>query len=107
MSMVLDGVNPRSRSSDPVTSVDAGRLANLSRSQEAVYATMQEVGYPVADIVLEKILADDWSPSRVRSARSELVAQGLVKHHDYMDGPRGRRMQTWKLVPVETDWSLF
>ena len=76
-SMALDGLMPRSRRLDPVTSVDAGRAARLQASQEAVLSFMRtggewtqgdlEVGFP------------EWSPSRIRSAVSELEALGLVE----------------------------
>ena len=76
-SMVMDGVIPKSRKSDPITSVEAGRAARLHASQEAVLSFMRtggewtqgdlEVGFP------------EWSPSRIRSAVSELESAGLVE----------------------------
>ena len=80
-SMVLDGVSPRSRSTDPVTSVDAGRAARLHASQEAVLTVMRGVskgpsGWTQGE--LER-WCPRWSPSRIRSAVSELEALGLVE----------------------------
>ena len=75
--MALDGAMPRSRRLDPITSVEAGRAARLHASQEAVLSFMRtggewtqgdlEVGFP------------EWSPSRIRSAVSELESAGLVE----------------------------
>ena len=77
MSMVLDGASPRSRKSDPVTSVDAGRAADLSGSQAAVLDVMRgPFTWTQAEL---ELFIDQWSPSRVRSAVSELVELGLVE----------------------------
>ena len=75
--MALDGLMPRARRLDPITSVEAGRAARLHASQEAVLSFMRtggewtqgdlEVGFP------------EWSPSRIRSAVSELESAGLVE----------------------------
>ena len=75
-SMVLDGASPRSRSTDPITSVDAGRAANLSKSQAAVLELLGkgEFTQPEAEWFL-----DGWSPSRIRSAFSELEERGLIE----------------------------
>ena len=79
-SMVLDGVSPRSRTSDPVTSVDAGRAARLHASQAAVLGFMRECadqdGFTQGR--LEQYFPD-WSPSRIRSAVSELEVLGMVE----------------------------
>lgn len=81
MSVVMDGVLPRSRKSDPVTSVDAGRAAKLCDSQAAVLAVMRGFGveFGWTQCELEDRLRFDWSPSRIRSAVSELVEAGLVE----------------------------
>lgn len=77
MSMVLDPL-PRSRSTDPVTSVDAGRQAKLHASQDAVLEFMRMSGGDWTQGELE-VMVNDWSPSRIRSAVSELEALGLVE----------------------------
>lgn len=77
-SMVLDGAAPRSRSTDPVTSVDAGRAARLHDSQRAVNQRLLSLGLGATQGELEGMLSE-WSPSRVRSAVSELEALGLVE----------------------------
>lgn len=78
-SMVLDGVAARSRSTDPVTSVDAGRAADLCGSQAEALDCLRM--FPESGLTqgeLERVL---WrrSPSRIRSAVSELVEMGLVE----------------------------
>ena len=76
--MVLDGLMPRSRSTDPVTSVDAGRAAKLHESQAAVLDFFSYGGeYTQAEV--EHAYRNEWSPSRIRSAVSELEALGLVE----------------------------
>ena len=75
--MALDGVMPRARRLDPVTSVDAGRAADLHGSQAAVLDLMRGP-YTWTQAELERGI-DQWSPSRVRSAVSELVELGLVE----------------------------
>lgn len=77
MSMVMDGVLPRSRKSDPVTSVDAGRAAKLHESQAEVLCALSN-GRMRTQGELE-VLLSAWSPSRIRSAVSELEALGLVE----------------------------
>jgi hypothetical protein len=80
-SMVLDGVAPRSRSTDPVTSVDAGRSVNLRESHRLV---MSAFVHPAAarGLIQEQVThatAGIVSPSRARSAVSELVELGLLE----------------------------
>lgn len=76
--MVLDGLSPRSRSTDPVTSVDAGRGADLNRSQAAVLEAFEFMG-AMTQTDVEVMLQGSWSPSRLRSAVSELVELGSVE----------------------------
>lgn len=75
-SMVLDGARPRSRSKDPVTSVDAGRAANLPGSQALVLMAL-DTHQPCTLGDLESAIPG-YSPSRVRTALSELREMGLV-----------------------------
>lgn len=94
--MALDGVNPRSRSTDPVTSVDAGRRADLSNSQAVVLAAMRARGTGATQFELEQSLPG-LSPSRVRSAVSELVIQGFVRATDDTRlTPYGRAARVWE-----------
>lgn len=76
-SMALDGLTPRSRSTDPVTSQDAGREVNLYRSQEVVYELMLRSERDWTQGELE--FQFTYTPQRVRSAVSELREKGLVE----------------------------
>lgn len=105
-SMVLDGATPRSRSTDPITSVDAGRAADLPGSQAMVLELLEDLG-ACTDYELEDNLKDYYSPQRVRTARSELVEQGLVEYTGTTRiSQRGRqrkhRARVWRRVPATT-----
>lgn len=92
----LDGVTPRSRANDPITSVDAGRATDLNRSQAVVLAAMRARGTGVTQFELEQHLPG-LSPSRVRSAVSELASQGLVERTDETRTTRfGRQAHIWR-----------
>jgi len=74
--LALDGVLPRSRSADPTTSVDAGREADLTDSQQDVLEVFRIEGRPLADheLVAEAArLGSPFTPQRIRSARAELA----------------------------------
>lgn len=95
---ILDGSNPRSRSTDPVTSVDAGRSADLCRSQAVVLAAMRARGVGVTQCELEEFLPG-LSPSRVRSAVSELAERGLVEATDETRPTKyGRQARVWEVA---------
>jgi len=96
--MVLDGLSPRSRSTDPTTSVDAGRAADLKGSQAAVLGTIRlgKRGWTQFELEMNH---REWSPSRVRSAVSELVELGLVEVTDRMrETPHGRKARVYRAV---------
>lgn len=102
--LVLDGLSPRSRSEDPVTSVDAGRAANLNASQQYVLDLFVWTGRPLADHELVQIAVDRGSyftAQRIRSARSELAELSRLALVDdrYSETPSGRRARVWKLAP--------
>lgn len=98
-SMVLDGVAARSRSTDPVTSVDAGRAAKLHESQAAVLGFLRETGYTLLQCEIESHFNGRWSPSRIRSAVSELEAQGLVEWTGKTRSTRyGRQARVYRAV---------
>lgn len=98
-SMVLDGAAPRSRSTDPVTSVDAGRAANLRGSQAAVLAVIRLGKRGWTQFELEANLPE-FSGSRVRSAVSELVGLGLVEPIEgkLRETPFGRKARVYRAV---------
>ena len=97
-SMVLDGVSPRSRSTDPTTSVDAGRRAKLHASQVAVLNAMRQGG-SWTHFELEDHLRE-WSPSRIRSAVSELGHWGEVECVPgvFRVTPYGRKARVYRAV---------
>lgn len=104
-SMVMDGVAARSRSTDPTTSVDAGRSVRVAHSQQYVRDTLDVFG-PFADHELVEFYEADgygqrmygrFSPQRLRSARAELVEQGRVEFADELClTPSGRKARIWK-----------
>lgn len=95
---VLDGPNPRSRTTDPNTSVDAGRAADLCRSQAVVLAAMRARGVGVTQEELVQYLPG-LSPSRVRSAVSELAEQGLVEATEETRLTKyGRQARVWEVA---------
>lgn len=107
---VLDGVEPRSRTTDPVTSVDAGRDADLSGSQAAVLSLFRRrhrrslLG--MADHELVSFAAAegvDFTPQRIRTARAELAKRKLVVHTpgDYVESPTGKNARVWTLAEEE------
>lgn len=96
--MVLDGVAARSRSTDPVTSVDAGRAAKLHESQMAVHQRLLNLDFGATQGELEGHLPA-WSPSRIRSAVSELVELGLVEFTGETRPTRyGRQARVYRAV---------
>lgn len=107
MSMVMDGLMPRSRSTDPVTSLEAGRAADLKGSQRYVFDTLNTFG-PFADHELVEFYLDDelgrriygtWTPQRLRSARKELADVGLVEATgEIVLSDYGRPAQVWRAV---------
>ncbi len=104
---VLDGVEPRSRATDPVTSVDAGRDADLSRSQAAVLDIFRTSRFAqrwgLADhtlVYLAGVAGLDFTPQRIRSARAELAKRQLVVHTpgNYVESPTGKNARVWTLA---------
>lgn len=93
--MVLDGASPRSRSTDPVTSVDAGRLANLPGSQALVWWALGEYGPCTMERLEEAV--PGYSPQRVRTALAELREQGFAQAAEGFGTTRyGRRAHLWE-----------
>jgi hypothetical protein len=96
-SMVLDSLTPRSRSTDPTTSVDAGRAADLPRSQAVVLAAMRARGRGCTQAEVVAMLPG-LSPSRARSAVSELAERGLVIATDETRPTMyGRQARVWEV----------
>lgn len=100
---VLDGVKPRAGSKDPITSVDAGRMANLCESQRDVLALFHIAQRPLADhqlVALATELGLKRTAQRVRSARSELRDLGLIVmvEGEYEQTEHDIRAHVWKLA---------
>ncbi len=80
------------RRTDPQTSWDAARaVTGIRESQGSVLTILEWDGLPMSDEEIQRGLAirfpgKRWSPSGVRTRRSELVALGLVED----SGQRGR-----------------
>ncbi|QAB17515.1 hypothetical protein Leucomu_05890 [Leucobacter muris] len=109
--MALDGDMPRSRSTDPTTSVDAGRSVQVVHSRDYVLQTLRVFG-PMADhelVAFHEVDAQGrytfgiFSPQRLRSARAELVSLGHVESIEnlFRKTSSGRRAHVWRAVPRE------
>ena len=107
-SMVLDGARPRSRSTDPVTSVDAGRGADMRASQREVldvfeFAQSMHGRADLADHELVQVAASmhsKFSAQRLRSARAELAEDGLIVlvEGEYRATASGKRARVWRVA---------
>jgi len=87
----------RVRTSDPQTSFDAAESNDIHGSQVSVLLTLSFSG-PLADHELVERIAD-YSPSRIRTARSELVDMGMVEFTGFYRLTAGnRRTQVWQVV---------
>ena len=101
--MVQDGTLPRSRSTDPITSVDAGRMANLNESQGDVLAIFWMTRRPLAHHELVEVARTfglKRTEQRIRSACAELVQRDLVVmvEGNYAITDTGRRAHRWQLA---------
>ena len=101
--LALDGTLPRSRSTDPITSVDAGRYADLNESQRDVLAIFHIAAKPLALHELTALARDlglKRTEQRVRSACAELVDRGLVVMVEgvYRKTETGHNAHVWKLA---------
>lgn len=110
MSMLaLDGVLPRSRRTDPVTSLDAGRAHDLAPSQQQVLELFAEAGRPLADhelVAAARAAHAPFSPQRIRTARSELAELGqlVLVEGEYRSTPARYRARVWALPFKLMDW---
>ena len=89
----------RVRKSSPVTSHEAADSNNVSHSHLWVIVCLAK--QPRAQFEVEQMVRsaqEPLSPSRIRSAFSELEALGKVKRTDqFRLTPSGRRAQVWEL----------
>lgn len=96
------------RTTDPDTSHEAAASLDTANSRLYVLGLLTEFG-PLADFEIENRHATDTightfygrlSPSRLRSARSELVAAGhVVASAGFTKTPSGRRALLWSVAP--------
>ena len=115
--MILDGAEPRSRATDPVTSVDAGRKADLNGSQQQALSFLRDQARTGAetwtlrwfvrritscleDLQAQGIEVRIYSPERYRSAVSELAPKGLIRYTGETFVIRGRKHREWVLAEV-------
>lgn len=95
--VMLDG-GPRVRKADPVSSHEAADSNKVAKSHRAVLSVLEYEGEH-AQFEMELRCAGVLSPSRVRSAFSELEALGKVRRTDeFRLTPSGRRAQVWVLA---------
>ena len=86
------------RRTDHVTAHEAADTTDPAASRRFVMFALYEHG-TLAQFELERLATGLWSPSRVRTAVSELVERGLVKFTGiYRLTPSGRRAQVWAVA---------
>lgn len=88
----------RARTTDPSTSHEAAAIAesSVAASQRAVLDILHEALMPLTDEEIVGYLRGQFSPSRVRTARVELQAQGLVEYAGTVKPPGKRTScRTW------------
>lgn len=99
--MIFPDDSARVRASDPVTSHEAADSNDVAESQLQVLATLAKVG-PLADHEIHEWLTHVgilFSPSRVRTARHELLEAGLVEDTGMFHlTPARRRTKVWGLT---------
>ena len=102
-SVTLDD-EPRARMADPVTSHEAAdSISGEAREASELFVLDAVKAYgPVTDagvFDLAQISGHKWSPSRLRTARAQLVSKGILRAAD-TDGrsSSGRRMTRWAVA---------
>lgn len=94
-SIILNGDSPRVRRSDPLTSHRAADTSNRADSKQAVLTALR-IHKHLAAFELEAVLPE-WSPSRIRTALTELLADGLVVRSDKTRTTKfGRDAHVWE-----------
>ncbi len=94
-----DPDGPRARKSDPLTSHLAADSNNPAASRQFVMDCLHKRG-PLAQFELEELAQGLWSPSRVRTAVSELVTRDLVEFTGlHRLTPSGRSARVWSVLP--------
>ncbi|MGN6200499.1 hypothetical protein [Humibacter sp.] len=105
--LVMDTGGPRHRKADPVTSQLAAEGSDLEGSQAAVFIALAGVGERGAtDEEIKELVVGlgRWSDARLRSARAELVAAGVVVDSGSLRTTSyGRDAKVWILERYEED----
>lgn len=101
--LIFPDDSPRVRESDPITSHEAAdaTVSKVAASQAIVLQILRNHPRPMTDeeIRHEAHWYGFWSPSRLRSARSELVHQGVVEAVGTVT-PEGHRTRATLWAPV-------
>ena len=97
--MILPDDSPRAHRTDPITSHEAADSNDVPLSHRLVMQTVDMAGgRGLAQFQAEAWLDGQLSPSRVRSAFTELELLGKVARTDETrTTPSGRRAQVWVL----------
>lgn len=96
-SIILTDDSARVRKSDPLTSHRAADSANRADSKQAVLTTLRVYKH-LAAFEVEAVLPE-WSPSRIRTALTELAEEGLVVRTDRTRSTRfGRAAHVWEVA---------
>lgn len=115
MNMVMDGLNPRSRSTDPVTSLEAGRLVEESAStvKERVYRVFEIFG-SLTDEQLTEHYFLYWKDTKLhidspRKRRSELCEAGVLEAVWGVTrrSSQGVQQQVYRITPMSDDPFLW
>jgi len=96
---IQDRLQPRSRNTDPTTSVDAAAsIGDMTAKRQAVLDVLRHIG-PATDAgIIEAYRAmscPDQSESGIRSRRHELHLLGLIRQVGDAENGRGRRCIVW------------
>lgn len=91
------------RLADPITSQEAAQAVDVCRSQVIVLTAARCMGDFTDQDLERRIFLDLFavriSPSRIRTARHELVARGLVEFVGYTSPPKGQRRRCiWRVT---------
>lgn len=102
----LDG--PVARRTDPATSWAAAQSlsdGHVRGSQQAVLSTLRQSGPLTDPEIMAAIHAagGTWSDSRLRTARKELCARGLVHAEGTTRGLTGSQFTRWAATPTQQE----
>ena len=94
---IIGDDSPRARRTDPTTSHEAADGNNVVDSRDWVFELLQHGSLADHELVAQSI--NTWSASRIRTARHELVEDGLVEFAGiYRLTATKRRAQVWAVT---------